>query len=59
MTLAMERGRIGREDAPLLWERFFLRLARTMRRGAREDLASGLQDRAKRPRALIGEDELG
>ena len=46
MTLAMQRGRIGREDAPLLWERFYLRLAQTMRRGARQDLADGLQDRA-------------
>jgi glycosyltransferase involved in cell wall biosynthesis len=46
MTLAMRRGRIGREDAPLLWERFFLRLAQTMRRGAREDLASSLEARA-------------
>jgi glycosyltransferase involved in cell wall biosynthesis len=46
MRLAMQRGRIGREDAPFLWERFFLRLAQTMRRGARQDLASSLQDRA-------------
>ena len=51
MTLAIERGRIGREDAPLLWERFFQRLALTMRRGAREDLARGLEDRASRASA--------
>jgi hypothetical protein len=56
MTLAMQRGRIGPEDAPLLWERFFLRLARTMRRGAREDLASGLQDRASLAHPTNGSD---
>jgi hypothetical protein len=48
MTLAIQRGRIGREDARFLWERFFLRLAQTMSRGARPDLASGLKDRAVR-----------
>lgn len=56
MTLAMERGRVGRADAPVLWERFFLRLARTMARGAREDLASRLQDRASRARSTDGSD---
>jgi glycosyltransferase involved in cell wall biosynthesis len=56
MTLAMRRGRIGREDAPLLWERFFLRLARTMRSGAREDLARGLQDRAALAHPTDGSD---
>jgi hypothetical protein len=48
MTIAMQRGRIGREDEPLLWERFFLRLAQTMRRGARPDLARSLEERAAR-----------
>jgi glycosyltransferase involved in cell wall biosynthesis len=46
MTLAIQQGRVRRADAPLLWERFFLRLAQTMRRGARQDLARSLEDRA-------------
>jgi glycosyltransferase involved in cell wall biosynthesis len=55
MTIAMQRGRIGRADAPLLWERFFLRLAKTMRRGARPDLARSLQERAARALAERGQ----
>jgi glycosyltransferase involved in cell wall biosynthesis len=47
MTLAMRRGRIARDDSPMLWEGFFLRLAQTMRRGGRRDLASRLVERAR------------
>ena len=54
MTLAIQRGHIGREDAPLLWERFFLRMAQTMGRGDRQDLASSLQERALAARCRRG-----
>jgi hypothetical protein len=46
ITLALRRGRIDAEQAPILWERFFLRLAHTMRRGGQHDLADGLVERA-------------
>jgi glycosyltransferase involved in cell wall biosynthesis len=51
MRLAMHRGRIARDDSPILWERFFLRLAQTMRRGGQRDLASSLVERARLARA--------
>jgi glycosyltransferase involved in cell wall biosynthesis len=46
MALAARRGDIGPEHQPLLWERFFLRLAQTMRSGGRDDLADDLTSRA-------------
>lgn len=51
MRLAIRRGRIARDDAPILWERFFLRLALTMRRAGQRDLASTLVERARLARA--------
>jgi len=47
MALAIRRGQLGSEHGPLLWEQFFLRLAQTMRRAGRDDLAEELAGRAK------------
>ena len=55
ITLAMRQGRIDGEDVRILWERFYLRLAQTMRRGGRHDLANDLVDRAE----LAGKRERG
>jgi Glycosyl transferase family 2 len=47
MALAIHRGQLGSEHEPLLWERFFLRLAQTMQRAGRDDLAEELAGRAR------------
>jgi hypothetical protein len=47
MALAMRDGRIGPGQESLLWERFFVRLARTMKRGGRDDLADAAMCRAR------------
>jgi hypothetical protein len=52
MALAIRRGQVRAEHERLLWERFFLRLAQTMRRAGRDDLADELVGRAIGARAL-------
>ncbi len=47
MALAIRRGHVRSEHVPVLWEQFFLRLAQTMRRAGRDDLAEELAGRAK------------
>lgn len=42
ISLAIGRGRIEAGHAPLLWQGFFLRLAQTMARGGRDDIAEEL-----------------
>jgi hypothetical protein len=47
ITLSMRQGRMDSEDVRILWERFYLRLAQTTRRGGRHDLANDFVDRAE------------
>ena len=47
MALAIRRGHVAAEHTSILWKQFFLRLAETMRRTGRDDLADELAGRAQ------------